>query len=70
MAECKYLDPLCPCQDGDACHYEAVGGTPAWPAPMECRDCDNIETDPIFLDTETCSKCGGFLSAVDMDDDN
>lgn len=44
--------------------------TPVPEAAMECRDCDNIETDPIFLDTETCSKCGGFLSAVDMDDDN
>jgi hypothetical protein len=20
--ECKYGDPACPCQDGDACHYE------------------------------------------------
>jgi hypothetical protein len=22
MVFCKYGDPLCPCQDGDACHYE------------------------------------------------
>lgn len=21
-APCKYGDPLCPCQDGDMCHYE------------------------------------------------
>lgn len=20
--KCKYGDPLCPCQDGDPCHYE------------------------------------------------
>lgn len=22
MSACKYGDPLCPCQDGDECHYE------------------------------------------------
>lgn len=22
MADCPYEDPFCPCQDGDACHYE------------------------------------------------
>lgn len=27
---CKYGDPLCPCPDGDLCHYEGDG---AWPAP-------------------------------------
>lgn len=27
---CKYGDPTCPCQDGDKCHYERDGGTPAW----------------------------------------
>lgn len=26
------LDSTCPCQDGDACHYEAVGDSGAWPA--------------------------------------
>jgi hypothetical protein len=28
--KCKYGDPLCPCQDGDACHYE---GKDAWSVP-------------------------------------
>lgn len=85
MGECKFLDHHCPCQDGDACHYEDVGGTKAWPVPakralrlvatplpegaMECSTCDHIETDAIFLDTETCSMCGGLLTAVDFDDD-
>lgn len=32
-ATCPGNDPSCPCQDGDACHYKAVGGTPAWPVP-------------------------------------
>jgi len=27
---CVGNDPLCPCHDGDACHYVAVGGTPAF----------------------------------------
>jgi hypothetical protein len=22
VTPCKYGDPLCPCQDGDQCHYE------------------------------------------------
>jgi hypothetical protein len=31
---CPYGDPTCPCQDGDACHYE---GPDAWPARMVSR---------------------------------
>jgi len=27
----KCLDPFCPCQDGDSCHYETVGDTKASP---------------------------------------
>ncbi len=27
---CKHGDPLCPCPDGDPCHYE---GDDAWPSP-------------------------------------
>ena len=27
---CKYGDPICPCQDGDMCHYE---GPDAWEPP-------------------------------------
>ena len=30
MATCKYGDPTCPCQDGDACHYE---GENPWSVP-------------------------------------
>ena len=30
--KCKYGDPLCPCQDGDACHYE--GDNPMTPPPI------------------------------------
>ena len=32
---CIGRDPLCPCQDGDACHYVATKKTKAWPVPAE-----------------------------------
>ena len=48
--KCKYGDPMCPCQDGDACHYE--GDNPMTPPPIAAlkariaaleaeRDCAN-----------------------------
>jgi hypothetical protein len=31
---CIGNDPMCPCQDGDACHYrDAADGTKGWPLP-------------------------------------
>jgi len=32
-ARCIGRDPLCPCQDGDACHYRDTPTTKAWPVP-------------------------------------
>ena len=32
MSACKYLDPTCPCQDGDTCHYE---GDNPWSVPSD-----------------------------------
>lgn len=32
---CKYGDPICPCKDGDFCHYERHGYTPAMNVPPE-----------------------------------
>ena len=29
-----------------------------------CGDCDRVERDPMFLDLETCSKCGELIEAV------
>jgi len=37
---CPHGDPSCPCQDGDSCHYEPSGDTPA----MACRHC-STQTD-------------------------
>lgn len=31
---CIGRDPLCPCQDGDSCHYVDTEDTKAWPIPM------------------------------------
>jgi len=42
--------------------------TPLPEGALECQECGHIETDYLFLDTETCSKCGGLLTAVDFDD--
>ncbi len=28
--ECPYFDPLCPCNDGDACNWEDTGGGRQW----------------------------------------
>lgn len=34
LPPCIGRDPLCPCQDGDACHYrDAADGTKALPIP-------------------------------------
>lgn len=30
---CIGNDPGCPCQDGDACHYRDIPGSPGWPVP-------------------------------------
>ena len=35
---CAFGDPYCPCQDGDACHYVDVPGSPAMTPPGEERD--------------------------------
>jgi len=30
---CPFGDPYCPCQDGDACHYIDLPGSPAMKPP-------------------------------------
>ena len=34
MSDCPFLDPYCPCQDGDACHYRDISGSPAITPPF------------------------------------
>ena len=37
MSRCIGNDPYCPCQDGDACHYADMPGSPAMPLPAAER---------------------------------
>lgn len=54
--QCFYNDPLCPCPDGLACHYEHAGDTKAIPHPKhnhyrplgECTYCDAHRSDPMM----------------------
>jgi hypothetical protein len=32
--------------------------------PLHCDSCGSTERDPIMLDVETCSVCGGLLTAI------
>jgi hypothetical protein len=34
---CIGADPLCPCQDGDACHYKDTPTTKGWPVPPQVQ---------------------------------
>ena len=36
----------------------------AKPGDYVCGDCDRIERDPMFLDIETCSKCGQLIQEI------
>ena len=38
--------------------------------PMTCEECGHTETDPIMLDVETCSQCGGMLKQSEGDGDH
>ena len=47
MNDCLHGDPTCPCRDGDVCHYEPHGDTPAARCPRSsrigCRQCVECE---------------------------
>lgn len=38
LEPCIGSDPMCPCQDGDACHYRDLPNSPAMPAPLSHRN--------------------------------
>lgn len=45
-------DGTCPCQDGDACHYEAAADTPAMARPsssLSLREYVNVWTEPFLV---------------------
>lgn len=67
MAACPYGNPLCPCQDGDACHYEWSGKGKNRRAPIahprhkyrrpigECPYCD-AHRDDNMMPSHTASQ--------------
>lgn len=49
---CAFGDPLCPCQDGDACHYVSVkGDKPMVPPEKRCQKCSHLMELQVSLDT-------------------
>ena len=40
---CIGRDPLCPCQDGDACHYRDTPTSKAWPVPERPEEADDYD---------------------------
>lgn len=55
MPACKYGDPLCPCQDGDMCHYE---GPDAMKPPKKHRDLETI-MDELTWECDALGAGGG-----------
>ena len=45
MTTCIGGDPLCPCQDGDACHYRDAGKTKGFPMPASDQQVPQPVTD-------------------------
>jgi len=50
LISCIGKDHLCPCQDGDACHYKDTPTTKAWPIPTQpqsefCCENDRMKRD-------------------------
>lgn len=61
MAACKYFDPLCPCQDGDMCHYG--GRNPiSLPPVYATRMADEIERQ-----AQEISRLQGLLTKLQLD---
>jgi hypothetical protein len=59
---CPYGDPLCPCQDGDPCHYE--GDNPMTPPCPKCRGTGHSEyTGYPDCDVVDCGACMGTGTA-------
>ena len=65
VKKCIGNDPLCPCQDGDMCHYEGPG---PWPIPEDTQNgADDTKKCPHTGDRvsrgseEYCDDCGDRL---------
>ncbi len=51
---CIGNDPGCPCQDGDACHYRDIPGSPGWPV-KEKPNMTQTTAEPHMSFTIRCS---------------
>lgn len=51
---CPHGDPLCPCQDGDLCHYEGPNPMPAPAEPFTCDECGFATTDGAAMFSHCC----------------
>ena len=66
--KCKYGDPMCPCQDGDACHYE--GDNPMTPPPIKARIAAlEAERDAAIASAPTQGALGEALKIVQAERD-
>lgn len=58
-----------PAKDSMASYYAALAAKKARGDTngfrLYCFECDRYEADPIFLDVETCSKCGALIGAAE-----
>jgi len=55
---CIGKDPLCPCQDGDACHYKDAGDTKAWPVKVERVTLSDEKIQSIYISTYNLGQYG------------
>ena len=49
---CLGRDPLCPCQDGDACHYKDTATTKGWPVQAQLQPLSDEQIDALAMDDE------------------
>jgi hypothetical protein len=55
----KCTDITCPCWDGDACHYEAVGNSEAWPMPPTIHRFDPTNQEHMNMLAMQNAELGG-----------
>lgn len=58
---CIGQNPTCPCQDGDACHYEDTPTTKGWPVPDDQTGA--LRQQPEAVDQDSLSGCASALIA-------
>lgn len=64
---CKYGDPICPCQDGDPCHYEGEDAMHVPPAYVLAAVAAEREACALQVrhDCTACEGTGYFPGSTD-----